>query len=162
ARLQFAATTIFHYFYVPVSIGMAFTIAIMHTLCVIKKNDMYKKMGKFFAVLLLVNFAVGVVSGIFHEVQVGMNWSDYCRYVRDVFCPSLAIEGLLAFCLESTFLGIWVFGWERLGKKTHLASIWLVAIGSVLSAFWILTANSFMHNPVGFELEGSRAQMNDF
>src|SRR5699024_8957785 len=102
---------------------------------------------------LLINFAVGVVTGIFQEFQFGMNWSDYSRYVGDVFGPSLAIEGLLAFFLESTFLGIWVFGWERLGKKTHLASIWLVAIGSVLSAFWILTANSFMHNPVGFELK---------
>ncbi|HLQ94983.1 MAG TPA: cytochrome ubiquinol oxidase subunit I [Pseudogracilibacillus sp.] len=162
ARLQFAATTIFHYFYVPVSIGMAFTIAIMQTMYVIKKNDIYKKMVKFFAVLLLINFAVGVVTGIFQEFQFGMNWSDYSRYVGDVFGPSLAIEGLLAFFLESTFLGIWVFGWNRLGKKTHLASIWLVSLGSVFSAFWILTANSFMHNPVGFELEGGRAQMNDF
>src|SRR5699024_1144972 len=162
ARLQFAATTIFHYFDVPVSIGKAFTIAIMQTLYVIKKNDMYKKMVKFFAVLLLINFSVGFVTSIFQEFQIGINLFDYYRYVGDVFGPSLAIEGLLAFFLESTFLGIWVFGWERLGKKTHLASIWLVAIGSVLSAFWILTANSFMHNPVGFELEGSRAQMNDF
>src|SRR5699024_3805873 len=154
--------TIFHYFYVPVSIGMAFTIAIMETLYVIKKNDMYKKMVKFFAVPLLINLAVGVVTGILQEFEFGMYWSDCSRSVADAVGPSLAIEGLLAFFLESTFLGIWVFGWERLGKKTHLASIWLVAIGSVLSAFWILTANSFMHNPVGFELEGSRAQMNDF
>src|SRR5699024_10174163 len=162
ARLQFAATTIFHYIYVPVSIGMAFTIAIMQTLYVIKNKDMYKKMVKFFAVLLLINFAVGVVTGIFQEFQFGMNWSDYSRYVGEVFGPSLEIEGLLAFFLESTFLGIWVFGWERLGKKTHLASISLVAIDSVISVFWIYSANSYMHNPVGFELEGSRAQMNDF
>lgn len=162
ARLQFAATTIFHYFFVPVSIGMAFTIAIMQTMYVIKGNVIYKKMTKFFAVLFLINFAVGVVTGIFQEFQFGMNWSTYSRFVGDVFGPSLAIEGLLAFFLESTFIGIWVFGWNRLGKKLHLASVWLVAIGTVLSAFWILSANSFMQNPVGFEFVDGRAQMNDF
>lgn len=161
-RLQFAATTIFHYLYVPMSIGMAFTIAIMQTLYVIKKNDIYRKMTKFFAVLFLINFAVGVVTGIFQEFQFGMNWSTYSRFVGDVFGPSLAIEGLLAFFLESTFIAVWVFGWNRLSKKVHLASIWLVAIGTLLSAFWILSANSFMQNPVGFELIGDRAQMNDF
>lgn len=117
ARLQFASTTIFHYFFVPVSIGMAFTIAIMQTLYVIKGNKVYKKMTKFFAVLFLINFAVGVVTGIFQEFQFGMNWSTYSRFVGDVFGPSLAIEGLLAFFLESTFIGIWVFGWNRLGKN---------------------------------------------
>jgi len=162
ARLQFASTTIFHYFYVPVSIGMAFTIAIMQTLYVIKGKNIYKKMTKFFGALLLINFAVGVVTGIFQEFQFGMNWSSYSRFVGDVFGPSLAIEGLLAFFMESTFLGIWVFGWNRLGKKLHLASVWLVSFGSVLSAFWILTANSFMQNPVGFEFVDGRAQMNDF
>lgn len=162
ARLQFASTTIFHYFFVPVSIGMAFTIAIMQTLYVIKGNMIYKKMTKFFAVLFLINFAVGVVTGIFQEFQFGMNWSAYSRFVGDVFGPSLAIEGLLAFFMESTFIGIWVFGWNRLGKKLHLASVWLVAIGTVLSAFWILSANSFMQNPVGFEFVDGRAQMNDF
>ena len=106
ARLQFAATTIFHYFFVPVSIGMAFTIAIMQTMYVIKGNVIYKKMTKFFAVLFLINFAVGVVTGIFQEFQFGMNWSTYSRFVGDVFGPSLAIEGLLAFFLESTFIGI--------------------------------------------------------
>lgn len=162
ARLQFASTTIFHYFFVPVSIGMAFTIAIMQTLYVIKGNKVYKKMTKFFAVLFLINFAVGVVTGIFQEFQFGMNWSAYSRFVGDVFGPSLAIEGLLAFFMESTFIGIWVFGWNRLGKKLHLASIWLVSFGTVLSAFWILSANSFMQNPVGYEFVDGRAQMNDF
>src|SRR5690625_171452 len=162
ARLQFASTTIFHYFYVPVSIGMAFTIAIMQTLYVIKGKNIYKKMTKFFGALLLINFAVGVVTGIFQEFQFGMNWSAYSRFVGDVFGPSLAIEGLLAFFMESTFLGIWIFGWNRLGKKLHLVSVWLVSFGSVLSAFWILTANSFMQNPVGFEFVDGRAQMNDF
>lgn len=162
ARLQFASTTIFHYFYVPVSIGLAFTIAIMQTMYVIKGKEIYKKMTKFWAVLLLINFAVGIVTGIFQEFQFGMNWSTYSRFVGDVFGPSLAIEGLLAFFMESTFLGIWVFGWNRLGKKLHLASIWLVSLGSVFSAFWILSANSFMQNPVGFEMADGRAQMNNF
>lgn len=162
ARLQFASTTIFHYFFVPVSIGMALTIAIMQTLYVIKGNKMYKKMTKFFATLFLINFAVGVVTGILQEFQFGMNWSTYSRFVGDVFGPSLAIEGLAAFFLESTFIGIWVFGWNRLGKKLHLASVWLVAFGTTLSAFWILSANSFMQNPVGFEFADGRAQMNDF
>lgn len=162
ARLQFASTTIFHYFFVPVSIGMAFTIAIMQTLYVIRNNDIYKKMTKFFAVLFLINFAVGVVTGILQEFQFGMNWSAYSRFVGDVFGPSLAIEGLAAFFLESTFIGVWVFGWNRLSKKVHLLSVWLVAFGTTLSAFWILTANSFMQNPVGFEFVDGRAQMNDF
>src|SRR5690625_1911833 len=162
ARLQFALTTIFHYFFVPVSIGMAFTIAIMQTLYVIKGNKIYLKMTKFFATLFLINFAVGVVTGIFQEFQFGMNWSTYSRFVGDVFGPSLAIEGLLAFFMESTFIVIWVFGWNRLGKKLHLVSVWLVAIGTLLSAFWILSANSFMQNPVGYEFIDGRAQMNDF
>lgn len=162
ARLQFASTTIFHYFFVPVSIGLAFTIAIMQTLYVIKGNEVYKKMMKFWAVLFLINFAVGVVTGILQEFQFGMNWSTYSRFVGDVFGPSLAIEGLLAFFMESTFIGIWVFGWNRLSKKLHLLSIWLVSIGTILSAFWILSANSFMQNPVGFEFADGRAQMNDF
>lgn len=162
ARLQFASTTIFHYFFVPVSIGMALTIAVMQTLYVIKGNPIYKKMTKFFATLFLINFAVGVVTGIFQEFQFGMNWSAYSRFVGDVFGPSLAIEGLAAFFLESTFIGVWVFGWNRLGKKLHLASVWLVAFGTTLSAFWILSANSFMQNPVGYEFVDGRAQMNDF
>lgn len=162
ARVQFASTTIFHYFFVPVSIGLAFTIAVMQTLYFIKKDEKYKRMTKFWGVLMLINFAVGVVTGIFQEFQFGMNWSAYSRFVGDVFGPSLAIEGLLAFFLESTFIGIWVFGWNRLSKKLHLASIWLVSLGTVFSAFWILTANSFMQNPVGFEFVGDRAEMNDF
>lgn len=162
ARLQFASTTIFHYFYVPVSIGLALIIAIMQTLYVVKGDKIYKKMTQFWAVLFLINFAVGVVTGILQEFQFGMSWSAYSRFVGDVFGPSLAIEGLLAFFLESTFIGIWVFGWDKLPKKIHLASVWLVSIGTILSAFWILSANSFMQNPVGFEFVDGRAQMNDF
>lgn len=161
ARLQFASTTIFHYFFVPVSIGLAFLIAIMQTLYVVKGKKLYMKMTKFWGVLFLINFAVGVVTGILQEFQFGMNWSTYSRFVGDVFGPSLAIEGLLAFFLESTFIGIWVFGWNRLSKRVHLLSIWLVSIGTILSAFWILSANSFMQNPVGYEFVDGRAQMND-
>ncbi|HLR59220.1 MAG TPA: cytochrome ubiquinol oxidase subunit I [Pseudogracilibacillus sp.] len=159
ARLQFASTTIFHYFFVPVSIGLALIIAIMQTIYYFKGEEVYKRMAKFWGVLFLINFAVGVVTGILQEFQFGMNWSTYSRFVGDVFGPSLAIEALAAFFLESTFLGIWVFGWDRLSKRVHLLSIWLVSFGTILSAFWILSANSFMQNPVGFEQVDGRAQM---
>ena len=159
ARLQFASTTIFHYFFVPVSIGLALLIAIMQTIYYFKGDEVYKRMAKFWGVLFLINFAVGVVTGILQEFQFGMNWSTYSRFVGDIFGPSLAIEALAAFFLESTFLGIWVFGWDRLSKRVHLLSIWLVAFGTILSAFWILSANSFMQNPVGFEQVDGRAQM---
>src|SRR5699024_5229346 len=118
-------------------------------------------MTKFWAVLFLINFAVGVVAGILQEFQFGMYWSTYSRFVVDVFGPSLAIDGLFSFFLESTFIGIWIFGWNRLSKRVHLLSIWLVSLGTILSAFWILYANSFMQNPVGYEFVDGRAQMND-
>ncbi|MCM3639299.1 cytochrome ubiquinol oxidase subunit I [Sporosarcina luteola] len=162
ARIQFASTTIFHYLFVPMSIGLALTIAIMQTIYHRTGDEKYKKMTKFWGTMFLINFAVGVVTGILQEFQFGMNWSTYSRFVGDVFGPSLAIEGLLAFFMESTFIGLWVFGWDRLPKRVHLLSIWLVLFGTVLSAFWILTANSFMHHPVGFEYFEGRAQMNDF
>lgn len=162
ARIQFASTTIFHYLFVPLSIGLALLIAIMQTKYYRTGDEAYKKLTKFWGVLFLINFAVGVVTGILQEFQFGMNWSSYSRFVGDVFGPSLAIEGLLAFFMESTFIGLWVFGWNRLPKRIHLLSIWLVALGTMLSAFWILTANSFMHHPVGFEYFEGRAQMNDF
>ncbi|MFA8439757.1 cytochrome ubiquinol oxidase subunit I [Pueribacillus sp. YX66] len=162
ARLQFASTTIFHYIFVPMSIGLAFIIAVMQTMYVVKGQDVYKRMTKFWGKLFLINFAVGVVTGILQEFQFGMNWSTYSRFVGDVFGPSLAIEGLLAFFMESTFIGLWVFGWNRLSKRVHLLSIWLVSIGTILSAFWILTANSFMQSPVGYEFADGRAQMNNF
>ena len=145
ARIQFASTTIFHYFFVPLSIGLAFIIALMQTLYVVKGQEIYKKMTKFWTQIFLVNFAVGVVTGILQEFQFGMNWSTYSRFVGDVFGPSLAIEGLLAFFIESTFLGLWVFGEDKLPKRVHLLCIWLVSIGTMLSAFWILTASAFMH-----------------
>lgn len=162
SRIQFASTTIFHFFFVPVSIGLAFLIAIMETMYVVKGNEEYKKMAKFWGKLFLINFAVGVVTGIIQEFQFGMNWSNYSRFVGDVFGAPLAVEALLAFFMESTFIGLWSFGWDRLSKKVHLACIWLVVFGTVMSAFWILAANSFMQRPVGFTINNGRAEMNDF
>ena len=123
---------------------------------------MYKRLTKFWGKLFLINYAMGVVTGIVMEFQFGMNWSEYSRFVGDVFGAPLAIEGLLAFFLESTFLGVWIFGWERISKKLHAAVMWLVAIGGNLSAFWILLANGFMQHPVGYEIVNGRAQMIDF
>lgn len=162
ARLQFASTTIFHFIFVPLSIGLALLLAIMQTMYVVKGDEKYKTMTKFWGKLFLINFAVGVVTGIIQEFQFGMNWSDYSRFVGDVFGAPLAIEALAAFFMESTFIGLWIFGWDRLSKKVHLVCIWLVAFGTTLSAFWILAANSFMQRPVGFEVVNGRAEMNDF
>ncbi|MBP1916525.1 cytochrome d ubiquinol oxidase subunit I [Lederbergia galactosidilyticus] len=162
ARIQFASTTLFHFIFVPLSIGLVFIIAIMQTMYVIKKNDIYLKMTKFWSIFFLINFAVGVVTGIIQEFQFGMNWSSYSRFVGDVFGAPLAVEALAAFFLESTFIGLWIFGWNKLPKKLHLACIWLVSIGTIMSAFWILAANSFMHNPVGYTIQNGRAEMTDF
>ncbi|UOQ44948.1 cytochrome ubiquinol oxidase subunit I [Halobacillus salinarum] len=162
ARLQFGATTIFHFLFVPLSIGLVFMVALMETFYVVKGQEIYKKMAKFWGHLFLINFAVGVVTGIIQEFQFGMNWSEYSRFVGDVFGAPLAIEALLAFFMESTFIGLWIFGWDRLSKKVHLACIWLVSLGTVLSAMWILAANSFMQEPVGFAMNNGRAEMNDF
>jgi cytochrome d ubiquinol oxidase subunit I len=161
ARLQFALTTIFHYIFVPLSIGLSLLVAIMQTLYVIKKDELYKRMAKFWGTFLLINFAVGIVTGLLQEFQFGMNWSDFSRFVGDVFGAPLAIEALLAFFLESTFIGLWVFGWNRLSKYVHLACIWLVSIGTMLSALWILAANAFMQRPVGFVINDGRAEMTD-
>lgn len=162
ARFQYAATTIYHFFFVPLSIGLVFLVAIMETMYVVKKDDAYMKMAKFWGKLFLINFAIGVVTGILQEFQFGMNWSSYSRFVGDVFGAPLAIEALLAFFMESTFIGLWVFGWQRMSKGLHLTCIWLVSIGTTLSALWILTANSFMQQPVGFVIRHGRAEMNDF
>lgn len=162
ARIQFASTTLFHFIFVPLSIGLAFIIAIMQTMYVVKKDETYKKMAQFWGKFFLINFAVGVVTGIIQEFQFGMNWSEYSRFVGDVFGAPLAIEALLAFFVESTFIGLWIFGWDKLPKKLHLACIWLVSIGTILSALWILIANSFMQNPLGYAIQNGRAEMNDF
>ena len=162
ARLQFAVTTVYHFFFVPLTLGLVWLVALMETLYVTTGNDAYKRMTKFWGKLFLINFAMGVVTGIVQEFQFGMNWSEYSRFVGDIFGAPLAIEALLAFFLESTFIGVWLFGWERLSKRQHVAAIWLVALGTNISALWILIANSFMQQPVGYVLEGGRAVMNDF
>ncbi|MCS6872716.1 MAG: cytochrome ubiquinol oxidase subunit I [Anaerolineae bacterium] len=171
ARLQFAVTTVYHFFFVPLTIGLSILVAVMQTIYFRTGNELYKRMAKFWGKLFIINFALGVVTGIVQEFQFGMNWSEYSRFVGDVFGAPLAVEALLAFFIESTFLGVWIFGWDRLKKGVHLASIWLVAIASNISALWILIANSFMQEPVGYALktftlpDGStvqRAVMTDF
>ncbi len=162
ARWQFAITTVYHFLFVPLTLGLSILVAIMHTKYY-RTNDLkYRKMTKFWGKLFLINFALGVATGIVQEFQFGMNWSEYSRFVGDIFGAPLAIEALAAFFIESTFLGIWIFGWDKLPKLLHLLSIWLVAFASNLSAFWILVANSFMQNPQGFVLNNGRAEMVNF
>ena len=162
ARIQFAATTVYHFFFVPLTLGLSLLVALMETLYVRSGREIYKHMTKFWGKLFIINFAMGVVTGIVQEFQFGMNWSEYSRFVGDIFGAPLAIEALLAFFLESTFLGVWVFGWDKLSKGMHAAAIWMVAIGSNISALWILVANSFMQEPVGYVLNNGRAEMVDF
>lgn len=162
SRWQFAVTTIYHFFFVPLTLGLGWFVAILETMYWRTGNEMYKRMTKFWGKLFIINYAVGVVTGIVLEFQFGMNWSEYSRYVGDIFGAPLALEGLTAFFLESTFLGFWIFGWEKVSKGLHVASIWLVAIGSNLSAFWILAANGFMQHPVGYVISNGRAEMVDF
>jgi cytochrome bd ubiquinol oxidase subunit I len=153
ARWQFATTSIYHFLFVPVTIGLAFLVAVLQTAWYRNDKPEYKRLAKFFGTLLLINVAVGVVTGLVQEFEFGMNWSAYSKFVGDVFGAPLAMEGLAAFFLESTFLGLWIFGWDRLPKRIHLACIWLVAIGSMLSALFILAANSWMQHPVGYKLD---------
>ena len=162
SQLQFAVTSVYHFFFVPLTLGLSVLVAIMETQYVRSGQEVYKRMAKFWGNLFLINFAMGVVTGIVMEFQFGMNWAEYSRFVGDIFGAPLAIEALLAFFLESVFIGVWVFGWDRLSKGAHLTAIWLVAIGSNLSALWILAANSFMQHPVGYAIENGRAVMNDF
>jgi cytochrome d ubiquinol oxidase subunit I len=162
SRLQFAITTIYHFFLVPLTLGLSILVAIFESRYVATGNETYKQLAKFWGKIFLINFAAGVVTGIVQEFHFGMNWSGYARFMGDIFGAPLAIEALLAFYLESTFIGLWVFGWEKLSKKVHLAAAWLVAFGSNISAWWILTANSFMQNPVGYAIQDGRAVMTDF
>ena len=155
ARWQFATTSIYHFLFVPVTIGLAFLVACMQTAWYRNGDPEYKRMTRFFGTLLLINVAVGVVTGLVQEFEFGMNWSIYSREVGGVFGAPLAMEGLLAFFLESTFLGLWLFGWDRLPKRVHLACIWAVSLGSMLSALFILVANSWMQHPVGYKLNGA-------
>ncbi|WP_232678632.1 cytochrome ubiquinol oxidase subunit I [Nocardioides sp. R-C-SC26] len=164
ARWQFAITTVYHFLFVPVSIGLSAMVAGYQTAWRRTGNEQWLRLTRFFGKLFLINFAIGVVTGIVQEFQFGMNWSDYSRFVGDVFGAPLAIEGLLAFFLESTFLGLWIFGWGRLPAPLHNACIWLVHAGTVFSAYFILAANSWMQHPVGYGYnpETGRAEMNDF
>jgi cytochrome bd ubiquinol oxidase subunit I len=160
ARLQFGIVTLFHFIFVPLSIGLAFFVAVLQTAHHRTGKDVYRRMTHFWGKLMLISFAVGVVTGIVQEFQFGMNWSDYSRYVGDVFGAPLAMEGLAAFFLESTFIGLWIFGRGRLSPRVHLSTIWLTAVGSAMSAYFILAANSWMQHPVGYEIaESGRAEM---
>jgi cytochrome d ubiquinol oxidase subunit I len=161
ARWQFGTTTVYHFFFVPVTIGLAFLVAILQTVWYRTDQPEYRRMTRFFGTLLLINVAIGVVTGLVQEFQFGMNWSTYSRYVGGVFGAPLAMEGLAAFFLESTFLGLWVFGWDRLPRRVHLACIWAVSIGSLLSAMFILVANSWMQHPVGYKISHGQAVLNN-
>ena len=164
ARWQFGITTVYHYVFVPLTIGLAVLAAGLETTYVRTGKEHYKRATKFWGKLFTINFAIGVATGLVQEFQFGMAWSDYSRYVGDVFGAPLAIEALLAFFLESTFLGLWIFGWERLPKWVHCACLWIVSIGTMLSAYFILAANSWMQHPVGYRLNpvSGRAELTDF
>jgi cytochrome d ubiquinol oxidase subunit I len=161
ARWQFAFVTINHFFFVPVTIGLAFLTALLQTAWFRTKRDEYLRLTRFFGVLLVINVAIGVVTGLVQEFQFGMNWGAYSRLVGNVFGAPLAMEGLAAFFLESTFLGLWLFGWDRLSRRVHLLTIWLVSLGSVLSAAFIMAANSWMQHPVGYKMVNGKPQLND-
>ncbi len=156
ARWQFAITTVYHFLFVPITIGLVFLVAGLQTAWYRTAKLKYLRATKFFGKLFLINFAIGVVTGIVQEFQFGMNWSSYSRFVGDIFGAPLAMEGLLAFFLESTFLGLWIFGWDRLPKKLHLASIWLAALGTLFSAYFILAANAWMQHPVGYVINAEK------
>jgi cytochrome d ubiquinol oxidase subunit I len=162
SRLQFAVTSLFHFIFVPLTLGLSILVAIMETCYVRTGNELYLRMTKFWGKLFLINFALGIVTGITLEFQFGMNWAEYSRYVGDIFGAPLAIEATVAFFLESVFIGVWIFGWNKVSKRIHLMSIWIVAFASTLSALWILLANGWMQHPVGFVLRNGRAEMVDF
>ncbi len=164
ARWQFGIVTVYHYLFVPITIGLSALVAVCETQWVRTDHDHWLRLTKFFGKLFLINFAIGVATGIVQEFQFGMNWSDYSRFVGDIFGAPLAIEGLAAFFLESTFLGLWIFGWDRLPRKVHAGCIWAVHIGTLLSAYFILAANSWMQHPVGYRYNPvtGRAELHDF
>jgi cytochrome d ubiquinol oxidase subunit I len=162
SRLQFAAATMFHFLFVPLTLGLSVLIAVMETKYVRTGDETYLRMTKFWSKLFLINFALGVVTGITLEFQFGTNWSQYSAYVGDIFGSLLAIEASVAFFLESTFIGIWVFGWNKLSKKAHATVMWLVAVAGNVSAIWILIANGWMQDPVGYVIRNGRAELTDF
>src|SRR5208282_4099459 len=162
SRLQFAAATIFHFLFVPLTLGLSVLLAIMETTYVRTGNEEYKKMVQFWGKLFLINFAIGIVTGITLEFQFGTNWSRYSQYVGDIFGSLLAIEATVAFFLESTFIAVWAFGWKRLSPKAHAVTMWQVALASNVSALWILIANAWMQHPVGYVIRNGRAELQDF
>ena len=162
SRLQFAVATMFHFLFVPFTLGLSFLVAYMETKYVKTGDETYLAMTKFWGKLFLINFAVGVVTGITLEFQFGTNWSRYSAYVGDIFGSLLAIEATAAFFLESTLIGVWIFGWKKLSKKAHATVMWLIAFASTMSAVWILIANAWMQNPVGFTIRNGRAELVDF
>lgn len=164
SRWQFALTAMFHFIFVPLTLGLSFLLAIMESVYVMTGKEVYKQMTQFWGKLFGINFAIGVATGLTMEFQFGMNWSYYSHYVGDIFGAPLAIEGLMAFFLESTFVGLFFFGWDKMSKEKHLATTWLVAIGSNFSALWILIANGWMQYPVGaeFNFEAMRMEMTSF
>ncbi len=162
SRFQFATTTMFHFLFVPLTLGLSVIVAYMETKYVRTGDKTYLDMTKFWAKLFLINFAVGVVTGITLEFQFGTNWSRYSAYVGDIFGSLLAIEATASFFLESTLIGVWIFGWKKLSKKAHAAVMWMVALGSNVSAVWILIANAWMQSPVGYTIRDGRAELIDF
>jgi cytochrome d ubiquinol oxidase subunit I len=162
SRLQFAAATMFHFLFVPLTMGLSLLVAWMETRYVRTGDKMYLAMTHFWGKLFLISFALGVVTGLTLEFQFGTNWSRYSAYVGDIFGALLALEATMAFFLESTFIGIWIFGWKKLSSRVHAGVMWLIALGSILSAAWILVANSWMQHPVGFTLRNGRAELTDF
>ncbi|MFJ9344011.1 cytochrome ubiquinol oxidase subunit I [Streptomyces sp. NPDC101733] len=164
ARWQFGITTVYHFLFVPLTISLATLVAVLQTAWVRTDKEKYLKATKFWGTLFLINVAMGVVTGIVQEFQFGMNWSDYSRFVGDIFGAPLAFEALIAFFFESTFIGLWIFGWDRLPKRLHLACAWMVAFGAALSAYFILAANSWMQHPVGYRIneQRGRAELTDF
>jgi cytochrome bd ubiquinol oxidase subunit I len=159
ARIQFATTSIYHFLFVPLTLGLGPLVAIMPTLWLRSKDERWLRLTHFFGTLFLINFAIGVATGLVQEFQFGMNWSIYSKFVGNVFGAPLAIEGLAAFFLESTFLGLWIFGWNRLSPRVHLATLWVAVVGTWGSAYFILVANSFMQDPVGYKLVNGQAQL---
>lgn len=162
SRMQFALTAMFHFLFVPLTLGLSILVAYMESRYVATKNEMYLRMTRFWGKLFLINFALGVVTGLTLEFQFGMNWAEYSKYVGDIFGVPLAIEATLAFFLESTFLGLWIFGWKKVSPRVHALSIWIVAFATNMSALWILLANGWMQNPVGYVLRNNRAELVDF
>ena len=162
SRLQFAAATMFHFLFVPLTLGLSIIMAVMETKYVRTGDELYLKMTKFWGKLFLINFALGVVTGITLEFQFGTNWSRYSAFIGDIFGALLAIEATMAFFLESTLIGVWVFGWKKLSAKAHATVMWLIAAAGNISAIWILTANGWMQHPVGFTIRDGRAELVSF